>query len=107
VKGSTAEKYLTAHGSTVIGYDTIDEAYKALDHHDVKAVVYDEPILRYHLKIAGGPSQQVVGRLFERQNYGIVLQEGSPYRKAINTALLKLREEGVIDELGAKWFGED
>ena len=106
MKGSTAEKYLLEHRAKVSAFDTIDQAFAALDRHAVKAVVYDEPILLYHTKRAGHRGQTVVGRLFERQNYGIGLQEGSPYRKAINGALLKLREDGVLDELNTKWFGD-
>lgn len=56
------------------------------------------------MNIAGAQGQTVVG-LFERQNYGIALQSGSPLRKQINTILLELSEEGVIDELRDKWFG--
>jgi polar amino acid transport system substrate-binding protein len=107
VKGSTAEHYLQEHGSKVTAFVAIDDAYLALEHGDVVAVVYDQPILDYHVKMAGASSEQVVGRLFQRQNYGIGLQESSPYRKQINSALLKLREEGVLDELRTKWFGED
>jgi polar amino acid transport system substrate-binding protein len=106
VKGTTAEKYLTTHRAKVSAFETIDQAFDALDRHDVKAVVYDEPVLLYHLKTSAAKDQTVVGRLFERQNYGIGLQENSPYRKAINGALLKLREDGTLDELNAKWFGE-
>jgi polar amino acid transport system substrate-binding protein len=106
VKGTTAEKYLRDHRAKVSTYDTIDQAFDALDRHDVKAVVYDEPVLLYHLKISGARDQAVVGRLFERQNYGIGLQDNSPYRKAINGALLKLRENGTLDELNTKWFGD-
>ncbi len=106
VKGTTAEKYLLAHRAKVSAFDTIDQAFDALDKHDVKAVVYDEPVLLYHLKTSGARDQNVVGRLFERQNYGIGLQDNSPYRKAINGALLKLREDGTLDELDAKWFGD-
>ncbi len=106
VKGSTAERYLVEHRAKVSAFATIDQAFDALDRHAVKAVVYDEPILLYHTKRAGVRGQTVVGRLFERQNYGIGLQEGSPYRKAINGALLKLREDGVLDELNIKWFGD-
>jgi len=105
-KGTTAEKYLIDHRAKVVPFATIDEAFDALDRDEVKAVVYDEPILLYHLKIGGRPDQKVVGHLFERQNYGIGLPENSPYRKAINGALLKLREQGVIDELHTKWFGD-
>ena len=104
--GTTAEKYLTEHRAKVVPFATIDDAFDALDRNEVKAVVYDEPILLYHLKIAGRPEQKVVGHLFERQNYGIGLPENSPHRKAINGALLKLREQGVLDELHTKWFGD-
>jgi ABC-type amino acid transport substrate-binding protein len=104
VGGSTAEKYLKEHGVKVHAFPTIDEAFAAMDKKQVDAVVYDEPILAYHVNVAGARGQTVVG-LFERQNYGIALQPGSPLRKQINTILLELAEEGVIDELRAKWFG--
>ncbi|HVV87582.1 MAG TPA: transporter substrate-binding domain-containing protein [Kofleriaceae bacterium] len=104
VTGSTAEKYLREHGAKVSSYDTIDRAFTAMDDKEVVAVVYDQPILAYHVKVAGRAGQQVVG-LFERQNYGIGLREGSPLRKRINTILLQLAESGVIDDLRTKWFG--
>ena len=104
-KGTTAEKYLRDHGAKVTTFDTIDGAFDALDKKEVQAVVYDEPILLYHATI-GARDQRVVGRLFERQNYGIGLQEDSPLRKPINGALLKLREDGTLDELDKKWFGD-
>ena len=105
VAGSTAEKYLREHGARVSSFDTPDGAFTAMDRKEVVAVVYDQPILAYHVKVAGRRGQQVVG-LFERQNYGIGLRENSPLRKRINTILLELNEAGVIDDLRTKWFGE-
>lgn len=104
VKGSTAEKYLKEHGAKVSAFDTPDGAFDAMNGKKVDAVVYDEPILSYHAKVAGQPGQQVVG-LFERQNYGIALQTDSPLRKQINTVLLELAEDGTISDLRTKWFG--
>jgi polar amino acid transport system substrate-binding protein len=106
VKGTTAEAYLLERGAKVSAFDTIDQAYAALANNDVKAVVYDEPILRYHVSTTGGSEERVVGPLFQRQNYGIAVQQDSPYRKRINEALLRLREEGVLDEFQKKWFGD-
>jgi polar amino acid transport system substrate-binding protein len=106
VKGSTAERYLNAHGVKVSAFDKIDGAYEALEKKDVVAVVYDQPILAYHLKIAGSSGEDVVG-LFERQNYGIALPSGSPMRKDVNRILLKLGEDGFLDELRTKWFGDE
>jgi polar amino acid transport system substrate-binding protein len=105
VKGTTAEKYLATRKADVHAFPTIDEAYAALDKKKVQAVVYDAPILLYHLKSNPGLKQQVVGRLFQRQNYGVGLQHDSPHRATINEALLKLRESGFLDELQTKWFG--
>jgi ABC-type amino acid transport substrate-binding protein len=105
VKGSTAEKYLTARHLDTKAFPTIDEAYAALGKKQVDAVVYDAPILLYYIKSSSTTKQKVVGRLFEKQGYGIALQQGSPHRKTINEALLKLRESGFIDELQSKWFG--
>jgi polar amino acid transport system substrate-binding protein len=105
VKGTTAEKYLASRKVEVHAFTTIDEAYAALDKKQVQAVVYDAPILLFHLKSNPGLKQQVVGRLFQRQNYGVGLQHDSTHRAAINEALLKLRESGFLDELQTKWFG--
>jgi polar amino acid transport system substrate-binding protein len=105
VKGTTAERYLTGKKAEVHAFATIDEAYDALAKKSVQAVVYDAPILLYHVKNASGLKQQVVGRLFQRQNYGIGLQHDSPHRGALNDALLRLREAGFLDDLQTKWFG--
>jgi polar amino acid transport system substrate-binding protein len=106
VKGSTADKYLTARRTDLRTFPTVDEAFTALDKKQVQAVVYDAPVLLYRVKGRPNAQQRVVGRLFEKQNYGIALQQNSPYRKTISSALLKLREEGFLDELQAKWLGE-
>jgi ABC-type amino acid transport substrate-binding protein len=103
--GTTAETYLKSHGVKVTAVEKLDQAYDLLEKKQVVAVVYDEPILAYHVNTSGVAGQRVVG-LFQRQNYGIGLQEGSSWRKPVNRALLELAEEGVIEELRAKWFGD-
>jgi polar amino acid transport system substrate-binding protein len=105
VKGSTTERYLKAQRVVVRGYGTIDEAYVALSKKEVAAVVFDAPILLYHANTDTSAQHKVVGRLFQKQSYGIALQQNSPHRKAINEALLKLRETGYLDELNTRWFG--
>ncbi len=105
VKSSTAETYLNDNRAKVVSFKTIEETYDALAKNQVKAVVYDAPILLYHVSSSGNAQEKVVGPLFQRQNYGIGMQSSSPYRKTINATLLKLREEGYLDELQKKWFG--
>jgi ABC-type amino acid transport substrate-binding protein len=107
ISGSTAEAWLKKdRGVTVQTYPSIAEALGAVSAGEVAAVVYDEPILRYQLNKYGGKNLRLVGVLFEKQGYGFGLQMHSPYRKAINEALLKLIEDNTLDELQKKWFGE-
>jgi ABC-type amino acid transport substrate-binding protein len=104
VAASAAEKSLKARGLDVRGYDSVEQACNALLNGEVKAVIYDQPLLRYFLATHPGIKLQLVGDVFERQDYGIPLRQNSPYRKAINTALLKLSEENYFVELNRKWF---
>ncbi|MFM8459833.1 MAG: ABC transporter substrate-binding protein, partial [Chthoniobacterales bacterium] len=76
----------------------------ALGSGSVKGVVYDSPILRYF--VAQNPTMgfSLVGEPFDLQDYGYALQLGSPLRKEVNAALLKLQVAGWTDELEDKWF---
>ena len=53
-----------------------------------------------------GPVAEAVSRgMFRKENYGIVFPSNSPLRKRVNEELLKLKENGVYDQLYVKWFG--
>ena len=78
----------------------------ALKKGDVDAVVFDAPILSYTLNQSGDSSLQLVGPVFEKQNYGFAVQQDSPLREQLNRALLALNERGFLEELRKKWFGE-
>jgi len=71
----------------------------------VQAVVYDAPVLLYHAATEGKGSVQTTGPIFKEETYGIALPTGSPLRKPINEALLRLKQDGTYEELYTKWFG--
>ena len=104
LSGSSAETLLQRSGFDVAGYPDVAAAAAALGNGSVKGVVYDSPILRYF--VAQNPSAgfSLVGEPFDLQDYGFVLKLGSPLRKEINSALLKLQVSGWTDELENKWF---
>jgi ABC-type amino acid transport substrate-binding protein len=105
VAASTAETYLRNNKAKVSSYPDVATAIAALNSGEVKAVVYDAPVLRYQLSKKIGTRLRVVGPTFERQSYGIGLQQESSLRVPINRALLALNERGFIDALQKKWFG--
>lgn len=106
VKGTTSEHILKSLGATVIPVTKIDEAYEKLRRNKVEAIVFDAPVLVYYALNEGSGWAEVVGELFDKQEYGVMLQEGSPLRKEINIAILAIRENGSYDALYKKWFGE-
>ncbi|MEY2501963.1 MAG: polar amino acid transport system substrate-binding protein [Verrucomicrobiota bacterium] len=105
VAGSTAETWLRNNKAKVSSYPDVASAIAVLNAGDLKAVVYDAPVLRYYLSKKIGTRLRLVGPTFEKQFYGIGLQQESPLRLPINRALLALNERGFMDELQKKWFG--
>lgn len=107
VKGSTAENWLTVKGARVVPLADAAACIEALKKEEVNAVVYDAPVLKYEAGKLHDDSLQMVGPVFERQNYAFALQQDSPLRERLNQALLKLTEQGVGAELRQKFFGEE
>jgi polar amino acid transport system substrate-binding protein len=105
VAGSTADTWLRKNKAKVSTYPDVASAIAVLNSGELKAVVYDAPVLRYYLSKKIGTRLRLVGPTFEKQSYGIGLQQESPLRLPINRALLALNERGFMEELQKKWFG--
>lgn len=107
IEGSSSDAFLSKEGIPLEGHDTIDSAMQALVHNEVKAVVYDAPLLRYWLTTHPGETDKLVlaGEPFAKQHYGYAVPIGSAKRKEINNALLELRASGFLEELEKRWFG--
>jgi polar amino acid transport system substrate-binding protein len=105
--GSTSAEYLKLHDVVPQEFQKIDDAYAALEAGKLDAVVFDAPVLLYRAANAGKGKERVVGNVFRRENYGILFPQGSPLRKRINAALLKMRESGDYDVLYQEWFASE
>jgi polar amino acid transport system substrate-binding protein len=107
VIGSTSASYLQSQKIKADAFPTIDDAFAALEAKKVEAIVYDTPILTYYAANGGKGKTALVGPVFRHESYGIIVPNGSPWRKKINYALLSLREDGTYDTIHDKWFGAD
>src|SRR5262249_23500652 len=105
VRGSTSAEYLREHNVEPMEFMKIEEAYKALQDRSIDAVVYDAPVLLFYAAHEGKGKVETAGAVFRRENYGIVFPSNSIHRKTVNEALLKLKENGIYDQLHTKWFG--
>jgi len=106
ITGSSAESLLQRSGYNFVGFADLDQAAAALKSGEVKGVVYDSPLLRYYLTANPAAKLSLVGPLFDLQDYGFALTLGSPIRKSVNAALLKLQTGGQSCKLEDAWFDE-
>lgn len=105
--GSTGEAYLKQHHVNVVSVRSIGLAMKMLDEGDVEAVVADAPVLEYLGATDSRDQIQLVGGIFQKEFYGIVVANGSPLRLPINMALLEMQEDGSYNTLLESWFKAD
>jgi len=103
--GSTASAYLDGRDIPHHGYNSLETLMAAFEDNTLDAVVFDAPVLAYYANTKGRGKARIVGSVFLRENYGIVLPQDSPLAEPINQSLLRLREDGTYDALYRKWFG--
>jgi ABC-type amino acid transport substrate-binding protein len=106
VEGTTSYNYMKKERSYLEVYDKVEDTYDALLQGKIDAVVYDAPNLLYYANGEGKGKVTVVGKIFEPQDYGLALPQGSPLREKINRAILLLIESDELEQIRSKWFGE-
>ena len=107
VTGSTSARFLRENNISFTGVERIEDAYDLLREEEVEAIVYDAPVLLFHIAREDRGRFQVVGDLLSREAYGIALPTNSPYEDDINWALLTLRENGTYERIYKRWFGDE
>jgi polar amino acid transport system substrate-binding protein len=104
ISGSTSAAYLQKSNIQALEVEQISQAYEDLLKGKIEAVVFDSPVLLYYAANEGKGKVEVVGPIFQKENYGILLSINSPFRKPINNAILRLQEKGIYQALYTKWF---
>jgi ABC-type amino acid transport substrate-binding protein len=105
VEGTTADQYLSANGIVHVNVAQISDAYAQIEAGRADAVIYDAPVLNHYANTLGKGKVRMAGVVFKAEPYGIALQPDSPYRKAINQAILEIFTDGTHERLTRKWFG--
>ncbi len=105
VDGTTSFNYMKKMPADINVFERVENAFDALLNDEVDAVVYDAPNLLYYAVGEGKGKVAVVGKIFEPQDYGIAVSQGSPLREKINRAILNLIESGELEGIKRNWFG--
>jgi polar amino acid transport system substrate-binding protein len=106
IASSTASKFLTEKNIVHTNVANLNEAFSNISNNQSDAFVYDAPPMAYYANKEGKGKVHLVGEIFKRENYGVVLPQNSQSLNKINLALLSIKEDGTYDELHKKYFGE-
>jgi ABC-type amino acid transport substrate-binding protein len=106
VRGTTSYDYMKKGHAYIDPYEKVEDTFADLLNGSVDAVVYDAPNLLYYANGKGSGKVMVVGKLFEPQDYGLALPQGSPLREKFNRAILLLIESDELEPINTKWFGK-
>lgn len=104
IQNSTTAAFLDRRGISYEGFDNLDPLLAAFDADQLDAVVFDGPILAFHASQSDGKSR-VLDTVYRPERYGIAFPTGSDLREPVNQAILRLRENGVYQDLLLDWFG--
>ncbi len=106
--GSTSYDYLVGNldsNEGVTPYPGSSDMYMALMSRAIDAVFYDAPNVGYFARTKGEGKVMTVGPLYEGQQYGIALKNGSEWVDDVNAALAAMKEDGTYKTIYEKWFG--
>jgi polar amino acid transport system substrate-binding protein len=79
---------------------TLSQSCQLLSDDKVDAVIFDAAPLLYFANKQSQPGEfAVVGELFDKQDYGIVMAAGSPLRETINRLILKYKQDGALETI--------
>jgi ABC-type amino acid transport substrate-binding protein len=88
IEKSAAQIYCQKRALRCISFADTDALLTALSHKKVDAAVHEAPLVQYAVARRFADSLEVLPGTFDNHGYGFALKTGSPYREAINNALL-------------------
>ena len=88
-------------------YQSTAAAFVAVQIAKCDALILDTPIVASEKKARPSRYGTVGGQIITHEQYGAVLQKGSPLTAMVDTQIKKLWANGTIAKLQKKWFNVD
>ena len=86
-------------------FPSMNDAIDALELGLVEAVVGENQSLMFLVNQLKRADVRLVGPLFDSFDFGMGVPAGSPLREDLNTAILRMREDGTLDRIRSDWLG--
>lgn len=103
--GAVTVAVIRQRGGIPQEFENLNEALDALQLGMVEAVVGENQQLMFLAALPARADLRLVGPIFESFDFGIALPAGSPLREELNTAILRMREDGTLDRIKSGWLG--
>lgn len=105
IDGSTAAGFLERREIDFYAYHDLEEMLAAFEAGEIRAVVFDAPVLNYYVQHEGKNHGRTIGPAFLREYYGFVFPQGSDHTEEVNRTLLEMQEDGSYEAIYHSWFG--
>jgi polar amino acid transport system substrate-binding protein len=105
-EGAVASEAVREYGGIPQIFPDLDHMLQAVREETCDAAVSESHTLMHALATAGEGSFRLVGGVFDSFDFGLALPPDSPLREPLNTAILQMREAGLLDEIKDRWFGD-
>lgn len=106
IRGTTSEVFARHYQVREVAVQDHSEGIEKLQRSEVEAVVYDHPILLYHLQQNPMLPVSLAPSTFASQDYGFALRKDDPRLHRFNVGLLRLAESGVLRDIRRRWLRE-
>ncbi|MGK7904675.1 MAG: transporter substrate-binding domain-containing protein [Hormoscilla sp.] len=104
VSGSTGAKWANYYQAQLIQKNRLKDAIALLEAGQVEGVVFDSPVLKYYLQQHPETDLRLANFAVSTETYGIALPLESPLLRQFNVRLLKMQQDGTLQEIKAKWL---
>jgi len=104
-ESAVSVKEVRRRGGVAREFAKLDEALDVLREGGLDAVVGENQQMMFLLNQPTNAELRLVGPIFETFDYGFGLPDGSPLRERLNTAILRMREDGTMERIREQWLG--
>ena len=105
VNRSTGDDLAEKMGLRHQSFPDLQSALEAVETKKAQAIIYDQPLLKHHLRLHPSQHVEILPHLLVHESYGIALPPGSPFRESLNLALLETLRSPGWETLRGEYLG--
>lgn len=100
--------YNSFNGGSAITFEDNNQALMDLEAGRIDAVVADEILVRYYIRLKGEDKFNILDDNFGEEEYGVGIRKGDTEMvDAFNKAYKELQDDGTLAQISNKWFDAD